>query len=287
MSNHVKGIIFILLSVLFFGLNTISNKMLVAIPTFERIFFMNIVALIFVSIQVKYTGESFKSKKLPLLSLRGILGFLSTLFYFYSIDKLQLNDATLLNKTSPFFVTFFSVLWLRERVNKIHILAIIIAVVGSVFVINPSFSFTIIPALVGVAGGATAGLAYTIVRKLRDFDSAFTIVFYFTLISSIASLPFMLIEGFVMPIRLSQYLLLLSMGIFITLGQTCLSLAYKYEEASKISIYSFGQIVISLLFGILFFKEIPTLGSIVGGITIIIAGYLNYKGNLIQHDLKK
>ncbi|QVK19802.1 DMT family transporter [Mycoplasmatota bacterium] len=287
MSNHVKGIIFILLSVLFFGLNTISNKMLVAIPTFERIFFMNIVALIFVSIQVKYTGESFKSKKLPLLSLRGILGFLSTLFYFYSIDKLQLNDATLLNKTSPFFVTFFSVLWLRERVNKIHILAIIIAVVGSVFVINPSFSFTIIPALVGVAGGATAGLAYTIVRKLRDYDSASTIVFYFTLISSIASLPFMLIEGFVMPIKLSQYLLLLSMGIFITLGQTCLSLAYKYEEASKISIYSFGQIVISLLFGILFFKEIPTLGSIVGGITIIVAGYLNYKGNLIQHELKK
>lgn len=279
LTNHQKGILLILLSALFFGINSIATKSIPRIPAFQRMVFMNGIAVIFMFFRITKEAKTEIKTNIKLLSVRSLFGFLSTLTYFYSISNLPLADATLLNKTSPFFVTFFSVVWLKEKVKPAEIIAMIVAGLGAVLVINPSFDVSVFPALIGVISGATAGGAYTIVRKLNNKVNPNNIVFYFMAFSCALSLPFMLFEGFIVP-TLFELLMLFVLGLAISLGQIALSFAYKFEEASKISIYAFSQILISLIFGLLLFSETPTFTTLFGGLIIFISGYINYRVNV-------
>jgi drug/metabolite transporter (DMT)-like permease len=99
------------------------------------------------------------------------------------------------------------------------------------------------------------------------------------LLSLVLSMPFMLVEGPIMP-TLYELLGLAVLGLTISMGQIALSFAYKFEEASKISIYSYFQIILSLAFGFLLFSEIPTWTTILGGVIIFVSGYINYRVNL-------
>jgi drug/metabolite transporter (DMT)-like permease len=53
--------------------------------------------------------------------------------------------------------------------------------------------------------------------------------------------------------------------------------AYRHAEAGELSIYTYANIVFSSLLGFFFFQEIPDIITIIGGVFIITAGYLNYK----------
>ena len=54
---------------------------------------------------------------------------------FYAIDHLVIADASMLNKLSPFFVLIFSYLILKEKVKLYQGRCIIVAFIGSLFVI--------------------------------------------------------------------------------------------------------------------------------------------------------
>ena len=72
----------------------------------------------------------------------------------------------MLNKLSPFFVIIFSALFLSEKINFKQIIAIIIAFLGKLSVIKPSFNLEIMPSLAGVIGAISAAAAYTCLRSL-------------------------------------------------------------------------------------------------------------------------
>lgn len=75
----------------------------------------------------------------------------------------------MLGKLSPFFAIIASFFILKERVTPFQVLSIIIAFIGSLFIIKPSGSLTAsLPALSGILGAAFAGLAYTMVRLLGE-----------------------------------------------------------------------------------------------------------------------
>jgi drug/metabolite transporter (DMT)-like permease len=167
-------------------------------------------------------------------------------------------------------------------------IALIIAAVGAVFVIRPGFDSNIFPALIALLSSLFAGIAYTIVRELRKTDSAAAVVFYFSLFSTIAVIPFMLTGSFVIPER-NEILALAALGIFAATAQLFMTNAYRHAEAGELSIYTYANIVFSSLLGFFLFQEAPDLLTFTGGILIITAGYLNYKSkkskNIIKGDL--
>ena len=57
--------------------------------------------------------------------------------------------------------------FLKEKINGFQVFSIVIAFIGSLFIIRPGFSLTeMFPALMGLAGAIAAGGAYTTVRYL-------------------------------------------------------------------------------------------------------------------------
>lgn len=276
MENRKKGITYILLSSLFFALMAATVKYLGDMPTTEKIFFRNLVGIFVAFGLVKKSGSSLTGNNKKLLILRSIFGLLGIAAYFYALANMKLSDAVILNKMSPFFVVVFAAVFLNEKINKKQITALITAVMGAVLVIRPGFDSNLIPSLIALMSSFFAGIAYTVVRQLRKTDSAATVVFYFSFFSTLAMIPFMVSGSFVIPSPV-QAVALLALGLFAAAAQLFMTNAYRHAEAGELSIYTYANIIFSSIFGLFLFQEVPDLFSVLGGILIISAGYLNYR----------
>ncbi len=250
------------------------------LPSMEKAFFRNIVALVISFSILKYRKQPLwgERKNRSMLILRGLIGSVGIILYFFSIDRLILADSSMLNKLSPFFVVLFASIFLKNKVRPIQIISLFIALLGSVLIIKPGFQFSsTMPALIGVSSAVVAGLAYTVVSYLGDKENTYTIVFYFSLISTIICLPFLFIE-YTAP-TLNQVMLLLTAGTFAAGAQFLLTISYTYAQAGDVSIYQYAQIIVASILGIFLFEEFPDLFSIIGYLLIFIAGYIMYKRN--------
>ena len=271
LNNKTKGIVFIILSAFGFAMMSAFIKLSGDLPSFQKTFFRNIISLIVAFWLILKNAKSFFGKKenQKILLLRSILGTLGIIFNFYSIDRLVLSDANMLNKLSPFFVIIFSWLFLNEKINTKQILSILIAFIGALFIIKPAFNLEIIPAIIGALGGIAAAAAYTCVRALSGKESPNTIVFYFSFFSSLITLPLMLISY--KPMNLIQFIYLILAGIFASLGQFGITFAYKYAPAREISIFDYTNIIFSALISLCLFGILPDFLSVIGYIIIFLA----------------
>lgn len=286
LSNRTKGIIFIIMSAFGFAMMSAFVKLAGDLPSFQKTFFRNIVSLIVAFVLIINHKGSFFGKKdnQKLLILRSIFGTLGILFNYYSIDRLVLSDANMLNKLSPFFVIVFSAIFLKEKIKPNQILALATAFIGALFIIRPSFSFEIIPALVGTLGGISAAVAYTCVRALGGREKPDTIVFYFSLFSSIVTFPLMIFSYKSMSLLQLTYLILA--GIFASIGQFGITFAYKFAPGKEISIFDYTNIIFSAIISLFLFGVLPDYLSVIGYLIIFAASLYMFLNNKRLDKLK-
>ena len=186
----------------------------------------------------------------------------------YAIDKLNIADANILNKLSPFFAIIASYFVLKEKANKIEWASVILAFTGAVFVVKPSFHMDFLYAMVGVAGGLGAGVAYTYVRKLgKQGERGPVIVMCFSVFSCIVTLPFIIVDH--APMSWQQTVCLLCAGLAAAGGQFSITAAYQKAPAKEISVFDYSQVIFAAILGFVFLDQIPDALSITGYVIII------------------
>ena len=195
-NNKTKGVIFILISAICFtGMNTFV-RLSGDIPTFQKVFFRNFVAMIFAAIALLKADESFKPKKgsMKYLIIRSIAGLTGVFGNFYALDKIELYDASMLNKMSPFFALIFSAIFIKEKVKPKQAVAIAVAFIGALLIIKPTFgNENLIASMAGFIGGMCAGAAYTCVRWLGiKGENGKVIVFFFSAFSTLVTAPYLI-----------------------------------------------------------------------------------------------
>ena len=274
MSNKSKGIIFILLAGLSFASMSACVRLAGDVSTFEKAFFRNFVALLITApMMIKnYVPTKLSRESRRFVWMRAIFGTVGLVCNYYAIGRINLADANMLNKMSPFFAVIFSSLLLGERMNLKQLLLVLGAFAGSLLIIKPSLSNLLLaPAIVGAIGGMGAGAAYTCVRGATTHGAAKTyVVFFFSTFSTLTMLPLALLN-FSMPSP-EQILWLLLCGVFGACGQFSITAAYSYAPAREISVYDYSQIIFSALLGLVLFEQIPDALSFAGyGIIILLA----------------
>ncbi|MDO6654936.1 DMT family transporter [Anaerobacillus sp. 1_MG-2023] len=279
MSDRNKGIILLLISSFGFAMMAAFVKLSGDVPTIQKTMFRNAVSAIISFGFVMYYKERLFGKKenQKFLLLRSALGTLGIIFYFYAIDNLVLSDADMLNKLSPFLLIIFSALFLKEKAKRFQIIAIIIAFIGTLLIIKPQFSVETVPYISGLLSAIFAAGAYTVLRVLGQREKFYTVVFYFSFFSTVVLLPFVII--FYEPMETKQLIYLLLAGVFATLGQFGLTVAYKFAPAREISIFFYSTVVYSALISIVLFGQIPDAWSIIGYIIIFSASFYMFIRN--------
>lgn len=277
-NDKIKAIVFMLLSSLSFAAMGAFVKLSGDLPTFQKAFFRNFIVLlisIYVVITKKQNPWGQKINRKYLIG-RGVFGTIGMLFYFYGIDRLILADSGMLNKMSPFFVTIFAAIFLKDKITKHQIFSLFIAMSGVMFIIKPSFEFQdSFPAIICFMSAVFAGAAYTFISYLSDKEDKYTIVFYFSFISTVITLPPTILNFHL--INFTQLIFLLSSGVAAAFGQLLITSAYKYAPAGEVSIYNYSNVIFSSILGIIFFSEVPDIFSFIGYVMIIGAGYIVYK----------
>lgn len=279
MSNTTKGVIALLISSLGFALMSFLVKYSGDLPTVQKTFFRNLVSMVIAFFFVVYYKEKLFGKKenQGLLMLRSILGLSGVLLNFYVIDRLVLSDAEILNKLSPFFTIILCAIFLKEYIRRYQFISIVIALIGVIFVIKPSMSSDTLYALIGVAGALFAAGAYTVLRALGSREKFFTVVFYFSAFSTLVLLPFFIYQY--EPMTLQQTITLIFVGIFASVGQFGITIAYSYAPAREISIFFYSSILFTALLSIFILNEVPDLFSVIGYFIIFGASYYMFMKN--------
>ncbi|MCD8219934.1 MAG: DMT family transporter [Ruminococcus sp.] len=241
------------------------------LPFIQKSFFRNFVAFLFALILLLRQKSGFRPTKgaLPALLLRSFGGTLGILCNFYAVDHLVLSDASILNKMSPFFAILFSWLLLHEKISRKQAIIVLGTLIGSLFVVKPSFSNAdFFASAVGLMDGLFAGMAYTMVRRLGAIgENKAYIVFFFSAFSCIVTLPYLLFSYTQMTWK--QLLFLILAGLSAADGQFGITSAYCYAPAREISVYDYTQILFSAGLGFLLFAQIPDWLSVIGYLIII------------------
>ena len=275
-NDKTKGIIYIIISAFFFALMGLFVKLSGDLPTIQKSFFRNAVAMIFAFVLITKNKEWAlpKGKNISYLLIRAIAGTGGILCNFYALSNMNLADASMLNKLSPFFAVIFSLFLLKEKANFKQIFAVTLAFIGALFVMKPTFSFEGIPAFMGFIGGMAAGLAYACVRKLtQNGFKGNLIIFYFSAFSCLTTLPWLIIDF--TPMSASQWLFLILAGLSASGGQFFITRAYSKAPAKEISVYDYSQIIFTTLLSLVVFGDLPDALSFVGYGIIILAAVFN------------
>ena len=285
-SNKSKGILCILFAAFGFSLMSFFVRISGDIPTMEKAFFRNAVAIIASLILLIRSGEKIRIKKgcMGDIFLRCAFGTSGLIANFYAIDKLNIADANMLNKLSPFFAILISIPILKEKGKKIDILAVLVAFLGAMLIIRPSGSnMQLVPALIGLYGGFGAGAAYVFVRKLgKKGERTPIIVLCFSIFSTAVAIPFIAVNY--VPLKPMQLLCLVMAGLSATIGQFGITSAYKYAPAKEISVFDYTQVIFATILGMLFLGELPQAMSFIGYVIIIGVAVLRWKYNLNNED---
>lgn len=274
MNSKTKGILYVITAAFGFSMMSVFVHLAEDMPTFQKAFFRNAAALIFVAaLMAKHKINPVpKPQNIPALLGRAGFGTIGLVSNFYAIDRLVLADANMLNKLSPFFAIIFSIFLLKERPTLVQILGVAAAFIGSLFIIKPSMGgYPVFPAVIGAVGGMSAGLAYTFVRLLgKKGENSLRIIFFFSAFSCLVCIPFMIMNF--APFSLKSFLYLILAGISASLGQFGITKAYLCAPAKEISVYDYTQVLFAAIFGFFLFGQVPDLLSIAGYILICGAG---------------
>ena len=268
MKKELKGPLILSVSMVSFAAMTALAKIAGdEVPAIEIVFFRGLIGLPIVLAFVKKSGSTLRGNRLDLLIFRGISGTTSLIMFFYAVTQIPVADAILLNQSTPIFVLPLAAIFLGEIITRKHVLLVITAIVGVAMVIKPGADIVNIPGLIAFVSALFAAIAYVLVRKLAQSDHPSTIVFWFTLITTVTSAP-LAMPGFVVP-RIEIFVAIIGVGVFATAGQLLMTLAYRHAEAGRLSVFGSMGAVFGAGIDFLLWDHIPDIWTVVGGLTVI------------------
>lgn len=246
------------------------------VGTLQQVFFRNLVSLIAVGVVIWKRNLPFLGEKQyqPALFARSFFGFVGVIMLFYATANARQADIAILSRTSPIWTTVFAALILKEKISKVQVPVIALCLAGTVVAMRPSFDSNVLPLLLAAATAVSSGLAYTMIAFCKGKVHPLTVIFHFSLFSTVAGF-FLMLPTFTMP-TFQDVIMLILIGVFAAGGQIGLTFAYQKAPASEVSIYDYVGIVVSMLIGNLVFGEPLAASSILGGVLITSSALWSY-----------
>ena len=272
------GIILILLTYLSFGiLDTIQKTAVQYHSVFVLLFVKYTFCLIFSFFIAKKNNvkKYYLSNNYKIQITRCVLSVCEACFFVLSFRYLALADAHTIGSLSPVLVVFFSYLILREKINLATWVAIGISFCGVILIMRPGLPifnpYIVIPLL-----AAFFYSLFQIATRLNaQYDDNETMLFYNGLIGVIITSILSLF--FWQPLHSFSFIFFIFLGFFFCMGLFLQIKALSITPASVLAPYNYTIIVWAIFFGLIVYKEIPDIFTIIGAIIIVASGVFIFR----------
>ncbi|WP_431858296.1 DMT family transporter [Azospirillum sp.] len=282
--NAPRGILMMLIAVFLFSiLNVLVKVTAEDYPLTQVTFFRNAFALVPVWATVMAQGGfgSIRTAR-PMGHLwRSCVGLTSMTLMFWSFHLLPLADAVALNFAAPLFLTALSVPLLAEQVGIHRWSAVAVGFVGVLIIVRPSADMLNLGAIVALSAALAQSFAMIAIRQLSTSETANSIVFYFTLTTTLLSaltLPF----AWRTP-DLWGFALLVATGLVGGTAQLFMTRAYTMAPAAVIAPFNYASIVWAALFGWTLWHEVPDLHVVLGAAVVVASGCYILHRETLKH----
>ncbi|MDB4504951.1 DMT family transporter [bacterium] len=235
---HRRGIVLMLLSIVFFTVNTLAIRGLVdlypAISGWHAVIYRGVAGLAVVW-SVYGFGRSYRFRVLfqkPLLFWRGILGGVGTGLFYITVIELGAGRATFLTLTYPIFAALMAHFFLKERLTSRRLTWIVISFVGlGVFFLEKGLSQEVwFYDAVGILVAVMSAGVVVLIRKLHQTEHGSTIYGSQAFYGLIFAIP---VSGSsTMELPLTATLLLIVAGFVVAWGQLTMTFAYRHLDVS-------------------------------------------------------
>ena len=272
----MKGIAFMLAAGLLFSMLDSSVKALtqeyspVQVVWARYLGHMLVLSAYFIWLGKRRGSAMLKTTSLSGQFTRGLLLLGASTFAYLAFRTLPLLQVYVVNFSSPLLVTLLAIPLLKERVNTLQMLAILLGFAGVVICVGP-IDWRSQPAILLPFGMTLCFALYQLTtRKFGREDHPLTSLFYAGLAGALVSSA--VVPAFWSSIELRHFPLFAAVGIFGAASQLALILAMRYAPASLASPFLYLQIVWAALFGYVFFDDVPRPETWAGAALITMAG---------------
>ena len=272
-SQAVIGAFWATLAFTIFAVHDVLIKILgTTYSVFQIIFFATLFSFIPISALMLADKKSgtFRPNNLILILTRSFFQVVGFICAFFSFTALELAEAYSLLFITPLLITIFASLLLGEVIRLRRMIALGIGFLGVLIVLRPGFSVLELGHLTAILASFCASMAFIILRKIGQVERSASVILvpmFTTLIVSGLFLP----SYFVSP-SLIDLVGMAAIGIMSTVSQLALIGAYRAAAAGLIAPFQYTQIIWAILFGALFFGEIPDTFVLIGAALIITSG---------------
>ena len=246
-------------------------------PVGEVLFFRGLFGMItifFLIPREKYFNF-YKTNRPMLHFKRCIAGLIAIVAIFVALRNLPLATVVSISFAAPIFTTILSIFFLSEKVGLYRWLAVIVGFIGILIISQPGFtSFNIyyIYPIIFCLGLSYVAIA---IKKLSSTEPVWLIGFYFSFSIMIISF-FTFHQGWIIPNLLDLFLLSM-VGILGGLANLWLTQSYKYSDVSLVTPIKYLALVFAILFGYIFWEEIPTIKTLMGAFLVIMSSVIIFR----------
>ena len=202
------------------------------------------------------------------LLARGVFGLIALTLYFITLHNMPLASAVTLVYLSPIFTAVMGIIWLGEKIKPIQWLLFAISFFGLALLKGFDYNIKMTYFIFGILAAAFSGVAYTAVRKVKDTDHPYVVVFYFPLIAIPVSLVWSFFEW--KSPSFQQWIILIVIGVCTQIGQYYMAKALQAERAEKVVTLKYIGALYALIFGYFLFDESYSVQALIG--IMMVAG---------------
>ncbi len=251
------------------------------VPPGEAVFFRSFFAMPIIIGWLAWRGDLSTGLRtqVPLRhAWRGLIGVSAMGCGFAALGLLPLPEVTALGYAAPLMTVILAAILLGERIRLFRMSAVAAGLVGVLIILWPRLTLDNVDSAAQLGAGLVLAsamfraLAQIHIRRMVQTEDTAAIVFYFSLTATVFALftaPF----GWTWPGAGPVGLLILS-GFLGGLGQIFLTSSYRFAGAALLAPFEYASILLAIIFGLVFFDEVPTVMVLTGSAIIIVAGIL-------------
>ena len=272
------GIIILLISALFFSLNSYFGKIAInmtgmsgIVVSFSRFFIGTLGMLVYILLKKK----PFKASNMGPIHTRAIFNSFSILLSSASLKYTTIINSNMLSMTYPVFVILLSPMLIKEKIKKSTYIYLILIMTGSYIIANPSFGNVNYGDLLAFISAFSAAISVIYLKVAQEENEGYIIIFYVMFIGTLINIPFVYkslinfdIKG-LLPVFVS--------GLMGFLGQIFITEGYKYVDSATGALVLTSRIIMSGLIGYIFLSE-PLDVRIITGMILVIVSLIGVSG---------
>lgn len=285
LSPQAKAVFFALVCFFAFSAGDACNKYLTtagySYPYIMAMFSGLVITVVGGFILIRQGPKGFVARKSPKLHLLRITTLTLGIYcLLYALEHLPLAEFYSIAFSIPFLVAIIARVVLKEKISLAAWGAIIVGFAGIVFSANPQFDTIGLGVLAAVGLSICISISDLCVKAIGPDENKALFPFYAQIAMFTVSIPFAI--KYAMPMPLFDFLIIIADGIFYVLALTSLVYAFAASgSAAKVISFQYTQAFWGILFGFLFFSEMPTTRNYIGIAVVIAAGLF-----MIWHERK-